>query len=79
MFRRRLLLRRPLLRRPLLGAALIGGIGYLAGRRRSVPQAPTGPEATPSGRLQELDRLHEARSISDAEYAAKREELLREL
>ena len=68
-------------RRPLLGAAVLGGLGYAIGRRGSQSAAPS--VATPrsdsedaTARLQNLDRLRAAGTITDAEYQARRTELV---
>ena len=79
MLRRRLLFGRPLVRRPLLGAALVGGLGYVVGRRSSEPRTPITEWTDPADRLRELDRLHAAGTITDAEHAASHAALLRRL
>jgi hypothetical protein len=78
MFRRRFFLRRPI-----LGAAVIGGLAYAIGRRGAQPVAPA-PAALPprsdsedaTARLQNLDRLRAAGTITDSEYQAQRAELI---
>ena len=74
--------RRPILRRRrVIGAAMLGGLGYLVGRRRGAMDAAAdaGPAPSAGERLVELDRLHRAGTITDAEYEAKKAELLEEL
>jgi len=69
-------------RRPLLGAVVLGGLGYAIGRRGSQSAAPS--VATPprsdsedaTARLQNLDRLRAAGTITDAEYQVQRTELV---
>jgi Short C-terminal domain len=84
MFRRRFGFGRPLLRRPILGAMVLGGLGYAIGRRGSgqqpgpgaAPVAPLSESADATARLQNLDRLRAAGTITDAEYQAQRAELV---
>jgi hypothetical protein len=74
--------RRPFLRRRrVIGAAMLGGLGYLVGRRRGAIDAAVdaGPARSASDRLVELDRLHRAGTITDAEYEDKKAEVLEEL
>lgn len=74
--------RRPFLRRRrVIGAAMLGGLGYLVGRRRGATDAASdaGAASSAGDRLAELDRIHRAGTITDAEYEAKKAELLEEL
>ena len=79
MFRRRFFVAR---RPRLFGAALIGGLGFAAGRasRRSSDGTPASAPARPTldlaASLKELADMHQAGSLSDAEYAAAKGKLL---
>jgi Short C-terminal domain len=74
--------RRPFLRRRrVIGAAMLGGLGYVIGRRRGELET-TPPDTTPTSvadRLAALDQIHQAGTITDAEFEAKKTALLNEL
>jgi hypothetical protein len=84
MFPRRRLIIRPLAPIRRLGrAAIVGGLGFAAGRATAKPPeaAPAAPSPAPSieSRLAELDRLKAQGLITEAEHAARRAEILREI
>ncbi len=79
-------------RRRVVGAAVVGGAAYHAGKKGAEAGAETAQEPMPEERepqeppapeeesyiaeLQELAKLHEQGIIDDAEFAAKKEQIL---
>jgi hypothetical protein len=59
---------------------MFGGLGYLVGRRRASKDAgDAAAHSDLADRLDELDSLRDNDEITEAEYAAKRKDLLGEL